>query len=59
MKTTRQEASTIYKAAAQRVVYNPHTAYKFDLEVVEHILRAMLEVMTPEQRLQVLDRVMR
>jgi hypothetical protein len=52
----RQQAGDIYRAASKAVVYDGDDT-KFDLEVVEHILRAVLEVLTPEQRAQILKKV--
>lgn len=49
-KNARRQAGAIYIAAQS-------TGYCSEIEIVEHILRAVLEVLTPEQRAQILDKV--
>lgn len=59
----RREAGEIYNAAAKTtgIYYDPtdDTASKVDLLVVEHILRAVLQTLTPEQRTAILAKVTR
>jgi hypothetical protein len=56
----KREAGRIYKAAVQAVVDDVNAADgTLDLLVVEHILRAVLEVLSPEQRASILRKVSR
>lgn len=61
MSNPRQDAREIYLAAAQACSdYDPagqEPACRGDLLVVEHLLRAVIEVLTPEQRAEVLQKV--
>ncbi|MES2384490.1 MAG: hypothetical protein V4593_08070 [Pseudomonadota bacterium] len=56
----RRDAGDIYKAATKCCAWR-HCVDSFasaeDVLVVEHILRAMLEVLTPEQRASILAKV--
>jgi hypothetical protein len=55
--SAKRDAGKIYKAAADRVGGGHQSQVENDLLIVECILRAMLEVMTPEQRACVLLKV--
>lgn len=57
----RRESSEIYLAASKAVVNEgPYVSTsKFDGDVVEHMLRAVIEVLTPEQRALILKKVSR
>jgi predicted SpoU family rRNA methylase len=59
----RRVAVEIYKAAdkAIGIYYDPHAdvASKIDLEISAHILRAVLETLTTEQRAAILAKVTR
>jgi hypothetical protein len=57
MSNPRQDAREIYLAAHDRCgsdCLNPDAG---DLRIVEHMLRAVIEVLTPEQRAEVLAKV--
>lgn len=56
----RQEAGDIYRTARRRMGWQAEEFDKVnagDMLTIEHIVRAMLEVLTPEQRAQILAKV--
>ena len=67
MSDVKSESSQIYVEAAKRVrLYgvsgSPVSSIEmadmqFDIGVIEHMLRAVIEAMSPEQRANVLNRV--